>query len=137
MPSCAKDKIQFPDWLDELFLRFTAIYRGKWTYGLQDERMLVLTQYEWFEALKGFDEQLIMEVTTDVKKIYKDVPAISEFVEIAKSKEKLRTSIKTMEERERNCSPEKILNHKVDPQLVEDAKESIRRLCKKMSRAGA
>src|SRR5882724_10956169 len=83
--SCAVTKnpnTENHNWLDELFLRFTAIYRGKWTYSLQDERMLELTRFEWFEALKGFDEKIIQETVTDVKKIYKDVPSISEFYEI-------------------------------------------------------
>lgn len=137
--SCAVTKnpnTENHNWLDELFLRFTAIYRGKWTYSLQDERMLELTRYEWLEALKGFDEKIIQETVTDVKKIYKDVPSISEFYEIAKAKEKARAAHREFEEREIAKRKELQLEQKRDPAKTEAARQALRDLCKKLSVGG-
>lgn len=124
--------IDYPDWLDELFLRFTAIYRGKWTYSLEDERMLELTRFEWHEKLKKYDAEIIREATSEAAGTYKDVPSIAEFLEIAKIKMRRRTERYEAEKRERIPK----LERKADSKIALDARENIRELVKKMKRGG-
>lgn len=96
--------------------------------------MLELTRQEWFETLKDFDEKIIQETTKHVKKIYKDVPSISEFYEIAKSKEKARAAHCEHEAREAEKRKEHFLNEqKRDPAKKEAARQIIKDICKKLS----
>lgn len=82
----------YPDWLDALFLRFTAIYQGKWTYAIQDPRVFALTQFEWWETLREFEPKVIMETVSamkrgDNRRNRDDFPSIQQFYEVAKAKQ--------------------------------------------------
>ncbi len=98
--------------------------------------MLELTRFEWFDALKCFDEKIIQETITDVKKIYKDVPSICEFYEIAKAKKKIRASHCEIEKREITKRKELQLEQKREPAKTEAARQALKDLCKKLSVGG-
>lgn len=121
---------KYPAWLDELFLRFAVIYDGRWTYSIQDPRMLELKKAEWFETLQDFDAEIIKETVTDVKKMPGEFPSLHKFYEVATSKAKFKKARKEMEEREREKNSGKLLDHKVDSEAAREAREAIRKLCK-------
>jgi hypothetical protein len=122
--------------MNELFLRFTVIYEGKWTHSIQDPRMLELKKAEWYETLKEFDAEIIAETINDVKKIpleqdRDDYPSVRKFYAIAASKAKSRKARREMEARERQQAEGRILQAPIgDPKAAERAREEIRRLCR-------
>lgn len=79
-------QIELPNWIDKLFLRFTAIYRSKWTADLICDELILTAKFEWAQALKKFDETVIMDTIEHCKVTYPFPPSISEFVSIAKDK---------------------------------------------------
>jgi hypothetical protein len=90
--------------------------------------MLELTRFEWWETLKEFDREIIMETVTDVKKLAGEFPSIQKFYEIAAAKKKARKAIEEMERRARENATQ--IEYKGNPALAEKAREEIRRLCR-------
>lgn len=72
----------FPDWLNDLFLRFSNIYGAIWTYDLSSEKNILAKKIEWFGPLSYFGNQVIQQAIEACKIAYSKPPSIKEFYDL-------------------------------------------------------
>jgi poly-D-alanine transfer protein DltD len=119
---------KYPEWLDKLFLRFTVIYKGKWTSGLEDDRILTLSKHEWFERLKKLDEEIIEETINAISEKYDWPPAISEFLQTAQAIERVKKTERDYAERQRQDRIEKLEKREPSEAVRKEIADMIKRL---------
>lgn len=72
-------------WLNNLFLRFGAIYGGLWSHDVASESGLLLKRLEWYGALAGFRHDVINSAINLTRTHFDKPPSIKEFVDLCNS----------------------------------------------------
>lgn len=74
----------FPAWLDNLFFRFSVIYKGLWTQNMRTDTDILANQIEWYFPLQHFLPDAISKAIDQCKLIYDQPPTIKQFVELCR-----------------------------------------------------
>lgn len=77
-----------PRWLAMLFNLFMANYKSRWSDFIQSEALKKANEFMWLSALKGFDENLIMNTAMEVIKHYDYPPSIQQFLSVLTAKQR-------------------------------------------------
>lgn len=99
---------KFPSWVDNLFFRFSLIYKGFWTHNLKSDADILANQIEWYFPLQHFAGDVIGRAIDQCKVIYDQPPSIKQFVELCRQ-ERDRYNFHnlqlTCDEKSSPCSP--------------------------------
>ena len=71
--------------VDQLFLRFAAIYGHMWKSLYKSDEFLAYTKQEWMDSLEKFDSNILDKALLHCKEKESYPPSLPLFVEICKS----------------------------------------------------
>lgn len=70
--------------MDNLFLRFTIIYKGLWTQNIKSDVDALANQIEWYLSLQYFNAEIVSRAIEICKTTYDQPPSIKQFVELCR-----------------------------------------------------
>lgn len=95
--------------MNDLFIRFSAIYGGLWTHDLDGKTQSMSKKLEWFFPLSPFSHAVIHGAIDLCKLHYDKPPSIKQFRELCESEQKrMRPSGLQIDDKSRvrmSCSP--------------------------------
>ena len=107
-----KKTSEFPKWVHDLFLRFSLIYGGIWSYGLRSDAEVMAKKTEWYLSLQRYSAPVVANAIERVKLQFDQPPSIKQFYDLCQVEEdRLKPEKVLVEEKKpyrnwRDCSDE-------------------------------
>lgn len=89
----------YPDWLKEFFTIMSLSYNNLWTDRFYDKQFLDAGLLFWYDNLKKFDPEIIIESAKDAVKMLKFPPTPSQMEEILRANQKIKQANLEIESR--------------------------------------